>query len=213
MNANAELEGIFPDVQSVVQGLTLHHDEMRLFVVHLDSSNDLAPLKHLSGVFAGRPILVLFDENPPASALVNAMREGASQVVLIPFHSDDFQNALHSIELQFGHTTSKTRLIAVTGRHGGAGATPIAVNLAYEVAQKHHLDCILLELSSNIGVLSSYLDIEPKYTIRDLLEMGGDIDVYPCGKPWFHSEIACQFWPVRPMYQPNLLRTAPQCCG
>lgn len=178
LNANVEIDGCYPDIPSVVERVSLSHDEVRLFIVHLDSLDNLAPLKHLSGIFAGRPILVLVDGNPSASDIVHAMREGAAQVVLIPVQTEDFRAALQSIETHFGHTIGKSRLIAVTGSHGGAGATTISVNLAYEIAQTFQVDCILLELSTNIGVLSSYLNIEPSFTTRDLLEIGEEIDVY-----------------------------------
>ncbi len=176
--ASAEVEGIFPDVPSALEAISQSHDERKLFVLHLDSIDDLIPLKHVSGVFAGRPILALFDENPSPSTLVRAMRQGVSQVVLLPFQSDDFQEALCSIETHFGHAVGKSQLIAVTAGHGGVGATTISVNLAYETAQQFQLDCILLELSYNVGVLGSYLDIQPKFTTRDLLELGGELDVY-----------------------------------
>lgn len=178
LNAAAEIDGCYPDISTVVERVSLNHDELRLFIVHLDSIDDLAPLKHLSGVYAGRPILALVDGNQPATSVIHAMREGATQVVLIPFQSEDFREALQSIETQFGHAIGKSRLIAVTGSHGGAGATTISVNLAYEIAQTFQLDCILLELSANIGVLSSYLNIEPKHSTRDVLEMGEELDVY-----------------------------------
>lgn len=177
-NARAEIDSCYPDVASVVEHVSLSHDEMRLFIVHLDSIDDLAALKHLSGVYVGRPVLAVVDGNPSVPAIVHAMREGATQVVLVPFQADDFDEALQSIETQFGHAVGKSRLIAVTGSHGGAGATTLSVNLAYEIAQTFELDCILLELSSSIGVLSACLNIESRHTTRDLLEIGEDLDAY-----------------------------------
>ena len=177
-SADVELDGVYPSVAAVIERVNLRHDETRLFVVHLDAVDDLAPLKHLSGVFAGRPILGIIGGKPAADELLRAMRQGVTQAVLLPFSPDDFQLALCSIETQFGHKTGQSRLIAVTGSHGGAGVTTLAVNLAYETAQQFQLDCILLELSQNVGVVAAHLDIVPDYTNCDLLQMGKDLDIY-----------------------------------
>jgi pilus assembly protein CpaE len=49
------------------------------------------------------------------------------------------------------------------------------VNLAYELALAKQMKCILMELSLRMGVLASQLDIQPRYTMSDLL-LNKDVD-------------------------------------
>ena len=54
----------------------------------------------------------------------------------LPLDVHDFHEALDSIAIQFGHSSTHSVVIGVTGGHGGAGATTVAVNLAYEILSK-----------------------------------------------------------------------------
>ncbi len=67
-------------------------------------------------------------------------------------------------------------MIAVAGVTGGSGATTVALNLAYEIADRHSLRCVLVDLSLRMGVVASLLNIEPAYTINDLLRDSRRID-------------------------------------
>ena len=80
LNISAELVAEYPDIPSATDGIELHHDETRLFIVHLTDESHLDKLKHLSGVFPGRPILALMDGEPSSSFLVHAMRDGATRL-------------------------------------------------------------------------------------------------------------------------------------
>jgi pilus assembly protein CpaE len=178
LNQSAEIEVEFRNMVSAIEQLTLQHDDSRLFVVHLDDLDQLADLKRLSGTFAGRPVLVLINGDTEKSAVVNVMRFGASQVVMLPLSVAEFTEALNGILIQFGHLANRTQVIAVTGAHGGVGSTSMAVDLAFELAQQYQLDTILLELQQNFGVLASFLGIEPRHTTDQLLELGYAIDLY-----------------------------------
>ena len=52
------------------------------------------------------------------------------------------------------------------------------MNLAYEVGFLREIHCILLELSLRMGSLVDHLDIQPRYTIADLLEEAERLDSY-----------------------------------
>ncbi len=178
LNQSAEVDAEFRNISSAIEQLKLHHDDTRLFVIHLNDLSHDDQLKQLSGTFAGRPILVLMNGGADSSSILNVMRHGGSQVVMLPLSIAEFTEALNSILVQFGHLANRTRVIAVTGGHGGAGSTSVAINLAYEVAQQYQLDTILLELQLNVGVLGAFLQIEPQHTTEELLAMGHAVDLY-----------------------------------
>jgi pilus assembly protein CpaE len=150
----------------------------RLFVVHLDSVQELPAIKRLSSFFPGNPILVLMEPDADPNVPITAMRMGASQVVTLPLQADDFKLALDCISNQFG-APAANQVIAVAGVTGGCGATTLAINLAFEVAQSHsNLRVVLAELSLPMGKLPLYLNVEPRYTTVDLLKDIHRIDLY-----------------------------------
>jgi pilus assembly protein CpaE len=118
------------------------------------------------------------DEGADATVLLAAMRAGSSQVVPMPLDGQDFQEALDCVGVHFGRSPRASRLVAVSGVTGGCGATTLAINLAHEMAQVHGRQTILTELSLQIGMLVTYLDIQPKYTLDDLLTYQPELDVH-----------------------------------
>jgi pilus assembly protein CpaE len=103
-----------------------------------------------------------------ASRLVDGNDESRFQVVSLPLHSDDLQAALHALAESFGG--SGNRVVAVCGVTGGSGATTLTLNLAYELAAERHLRCLMVDLSFQMGVLATNLNIEPQFTIQDVLK-------------------------------------------
>ncbi len=181
-NLDVDIEQEFPDVFTTVENLRLHYDESKLFVCIIDGEHHGDLLRRLSGAFAGRPIVALIDGDMNSSAVVHAMRDGATQVVMLPLDSTDFRDAITSVAMQFGHVASKSKVIAVSAAHGGVGTTTLAVNLAYELAQTYQLDTIVAELSHHCGVLASHLSIAPQFTTLELFQNGYELDVYSVKK-------------------------------
>lgn len=149
----------------------------RLFIVHLDSARELPTIKRLSSFCPGNPILVVMSPSADPSVPITAMRMGASQVVMLPLQADDFKMALECIAGQYG-TPVTNQVIAVAGVTGGCGATTIAINVAFEIAQCRPVRVILAELSLQVGKLPLYLNVEPRYTTHDLLREIHRLDLY-----------------------------------
>jgi pilus assembly protein CpaE len=155
-----------------------HEPGKRLFIVNLHSPNDLASLKRLSGAAVGQPILTLLGFTGDAGVPIAVQRHGAHQVVLLPFHADDFRSAMEGIALQHGLLPTENQVISVAGVTGGSGATTIAINLAYELALTHRKRVILTELSLQMGKLAIFLNVEPRFTTHDLLREVHRTDLY-----------------------------------
>src|SRR5438046_1466867 len=94
----------------------------RLFIVHLDSTQELPAIKRLSSFFPGNPILVLMEAHGDPNVPIMAMRMGASQVVTLPLQADDFKLALDCISNQFG-APAANQVIAVAGVSCGCAPT------------------------------------------------------------------------------------------
>lgn len=142
----------------------------RLFIVQIESLQDLPAINRLSSFFAGNPILVLLPGSDDPSVPIQAMRMGASQVVSLPLRADDFRQALDCIANQFGKPLANL-VVGVAGVTGGCGATTMAINIAFEISQAHpNLRVVLAELSLQVGKLPLYLNVEPRLTTHDLLK-------------------------------------------
>jgi pilus assembly protein CpaE len=162
----------------LVQHRDTFRDAPHLFLLHVQSAEHLRELKRLSGTFIGRPFLALLDEGAGVSEVIGALRAGATQVVVLPLQARDFREALDCIALQFSRPLHASQLFAVSGVTGGCGATTLAVNLAYDLAHMHQRKTILAELTLQMGMLVTYLDVQPEYTIEDLLTYGHELDVH-----------------------------------
>jgi pilus assembly protein CpaE len=195
----ARIEAEFLGVESAISGLRMpqamedqkyqnqlrgsKHDIVipeaprRLFIVHLDSMQELPAIKRLSSFYPGNPILVLMDTAGDPNIPITAMRMGASQIVTLPWQAEDFKQALDCIANQHGHPVNN-QVIAVAGVTGGCGATTIAINVAFELAYMHAVRVILAELSLQVGKLPLYLNVEPRYTTHDLLRDIHRLDLY-----------------------------------
>ncbi len=206
LNQNVEIDQEFADVTATVENLSLHHDENRLFVCHCDVDHQEIMIKRLSGAFRGRPIVALIEGESNSTSLVHAMRDGAAQVVMLPLDNADFREAINMVALQFGHAASQSQVIAVTGAHGGAGSTTLALNLAYELAHSYQLETIVAELSLNFGVFASYLAVEPAYTTLELLQHGAETDIYITKKALvpFGDRLSVLAGPMHAVMAPNV---------
>lgn len=169
LNYPATIEAEFRDAQSLFLEYRTKKQTPHLVVVQIRSEKDLGELKRLNGNLAGWPLIALMSSDCSTTELLRANRAGAGQIVLIPPSNHDFNEALRCIGLQFGFISRASSVVAVTGSTGGSGATTLALALAAEAAHLHKIHSILIELGMQIGVVSSYLDIEPRMTFPDLL--------------------------------------------
>ncbi len=172
----ATLEADFPDVKTAIAALPAPTEAKQLFVFHVRSPADLRQMERLNDMFLGHPILAVLVGSPEPSLLMAAMRAGAAQVVSLPINIDDFKLALSRIARQFGHSSLST-MIAVSGVSEGCGATTLAVNLASEIGHLYRIPCILVELAMQLGRLPSHLNLDPRYTTRELVQEIDRIDL------------------------------------
>jgi pilus assembly protein CpaE len=180
LNRSAHLEAEFSSVEDATDAVRRSSAEMRVLILHMDSSSDLTALGQLKTRLPGWPVIALVEGYDPRSSLgevvIGIMRAGASEIVSLPIQAEEFNTALDRIAVQFVYSARQTKVIAVAGANGGSGATTIALNLAYEIADRHDLRCVLVDLSLRMGVVASHLNIEPAHTIIDLLRDTRRID-------------------------------------
>ena len=170
------IEAVFRTTEEVVAKQEFLREGLRLFVTHLQTEQELHATRRLNAAFPGYPIVALMDDGDNASCLLVAMRAGVCQVVPLPLEATDFKDALDSIARQHQRHNSLGRVVAVSGVAGGCGATTLAINLAYEIANGHRERTILAELSLQMGMIVTYLDFESQFGLDDLLSCNQHMD-------------------------------------
>lgn len=176
-NQAASLESEFSDVKSVIGHLPLSPGEKRLFIMQVESPDDLKQLERLNDTYIGCPVLALVNGGNDLHPLLEAVRAGAAQVVPLPAAREEIAHALARIARQFGFSPTECKLIAVSGVTGGAGTTTIAINLASEIAAIHGVPTVLMELGHQVGKLAVCLNLKPRFTTQDLLSDPEHMDI------------------------------------
>ncbi|OAI51762.1 hypothetical protein AYO44_16915, partial [Planctomycetaceae bacterium SCGC AG-212-F19] len=148
-----------------------------LFIVRVDSAQSLSQLKRLSRAYTGQPILGLMNPDTDTAALLSTLRAGACQIALMPLRVEDFQSALETVMAQFGHQTTSSQIIAISGVSEGCGATTIAINLSYAIATAYKTKTILAEFAVRLGRLAAYLELTPTLTTADILNEADRLDM------------------------------------
>lgn len=169
----AEPVAVCADVTCALDEALAHPGEGHLFLVQLAPGEDPGRLAKLTTTLPGQPVLALLPATTDMSRLLATQRAGASQVVVLPWQTDDFLRALDCLALQFAPPPREARVVAVCGVGGGAGATTLALNLAFELVQTPGVagrrSVLLVELARQMGTLATYLQVEPEFNVHQLL--------------------------------------------
>lgn len=106
--------------------------------------------------------------------ILQAMRSGAEEFLAQPFNWPTVVQSLEriraKINLQSTKNADRGRIITVFSNKGGVGTTTVATNLAISLAKEHHKSVCLVDLVLQFGSVTSFLNVEPTYTILDLVK-------------------------------------------
>jgi pilus assembly protein CpaE len=175
-HATVQVEREFTAVSTALECLRPTRKQPRLLIVALGTQCDAGTIERMSSILTGWPILAVLTQKVQAADLLEINRAGAAQMVSLPLDRDDFQRALHMIGAQFGTAPKDRHVLAVTGAAGGSGTTTLAINLAHKIAFRLGRPTILAELSLQMGVLASMLDLQPRVTLPHLIRESHRID-------------------------------------
>ncbi|HEY1190424.1 MAG TPA: hypothetical protein VGE74_22510 [Gemmata sp.] len=154
-----------------------HSEGRRLFIVRVGSLGEADQISRIGAVFPGCPVLALVEGDYDTAALFRVNRNGAAQLVPMPFTRTDLGAALDRVLVQFGAEKALSRVIAVGGVAEGCGATTAALNLAAELPALSGVPCVLAELTRGLGRLTGLLNLAPPLTTADILADPGGPDL------------------------------------
>ncbi len=184
-NGSAEVESAFRSAYMAIDCLRHYKNQPRLLIVRTGPDFPPETISRLAAALKGWPILALMS-GAEGDDFLRVNRAGAVQVLALPLDSSDFQQALAVIGSQFDRGSLDRHVLAVTSAAGGGGATTIAANLAYELAELIGRSTILAELTQQMGSLASMFDLEPRVTLPHLIREIHRVDDYLVEKTLVH---------------------------
>jgi pilus assembly protein CpaE len=161
----------------------------KVLIVDVSDSN-----KPLSAML---PIIAAFAEDTRLIAIgavndINVYREmieaGISEYLIKPVTDKSLSSALARAdehksraaaaesEPKQATDSGKRSLVAVLGTRGGVGASTVAMNLAWLMANEHKRETMLLDLDLQCGTIALALDVEPSHGLREVLDNPARID-------------------------------------
>ncbi|HEV2420442.1 MAG TPA: AAA family ATPase [Candidatus Acidoferrales bacterium] len=109
---------------------------------------------------------------PSPQLMLEAMRSGVQDFVGKPVSAGALKEVLlrFSIDVEGKAQPFLERLIVVMGSKGGVGATTVAVNLGVQLATYAKKRVALLDFARPLGNVHLFLDLQPKFNVRDAAE-------------------------------------------
>ncbi|HWP56614.1 MAG TPA: AAA family ATPase [Candidatus Acidoferrales bacterium] len=107
--------------------------------------------------------------------ILRAMRSGAEEFFTQPFNWPEVFQSLDRIRNKITiHSASAAksehgRIITVFSNKGGVGSTTVATNLSVFLAARKQISTCLVDLVLQFGSVTSFLNLDPTYTILDLV--------------------------------------------
>jgi pilus assembly protein CpaE len=146
----------------------------------------------------GQVAVFLYLRHADTNTLLKALRLGVQECFVTAIAEEDFQKAIKRLlktktSLQPGE---KSQVIALLGCKGGAGVTFTTVNLAQTLADHRQEAALLIDLDLRAGNISSFLDIQPRYTILDVIENFDRIDPQYLSDIIYHNESGIDVLPA-----------------
>ena len=138
-------------------------DKTDVLIVDSDqvAQEDLSDLSLLSHE-KNYPALIYLAASWTEQHLINLMRAGIQDIIRLPLNgsSQDLLDAIERIRQKattMKRNKAKGKIISFMPCKGGAGATFIGVNLAYQLAEKYGQRILFLDLHSQYGDAAYYL--------------------------------------------------------
>jgi pilus assembly protein CpaE len=152
----------------------------RLLIVDLnDADLPLSAMNELAEVCEPGVTVIAIGSRNDVGLFRDLINHGVSDYLVKPIAPSLLQKSLLNVldSTSIAKQASRLgRLVAVTGARGGAGATMLAVNMAWTIAHQRRRRVALVDLDLQYGTVALALDLEPSTGLREALEQPSRID-------------------------------------
>jgi pilus assembly protein CpaE len=145
--------------------------------VGADSIADLEALGRISA--DKRPSLIVIGDAANTECMRVAMRIGARDFLVEPLTQSEVLAAIKRVAGERRarqRTAAQCRTIAFMNAKGGSGATFIACNVAHMFTSVSNLRTVLVDLDSQFGTLTQYLDLRARAGLLEACDVASELD-------------------------------------
>ncbi|MBI3438650.1 MAG: AAA family ATPase [Proteobacteria bacterium] len=123
----------------------------------------LAALENLQASLGAHTKLFIIGDVNDVTLLRELARRGVAQYFLAPADAHEVARAICDLYVE----TDKSHVLAVVGSRGGVGASTIAHNLAWSIAERQDLSTTLIELDLAFGATAFTFDKRPAHSLAE----------------------------------------------
>ena len=112
--------------------------------------------------------------------ILQFIKIGIKDFLDIPVSEDDFKKLVDRLQSQVASSQTSHRAgkkISLYGPKGGVGVTFLTSNLAVAFAKNRQKKVCIIDLSLEFADVCTYMNLEPRYTIKDVLENDKALDI------------------------------------
>ncbi len=155
-------------------------DQPSLVLIDLSDSEeiDLGVVKKMAAYFPNSKLIGV--GNPTnADSVIQLIKFGVRDFLKLPFDTAEIKALLNTSDHEPKFMTPKKlgRIVTVFSPKGGTGVTLLTANLGVSLAQSGPERIGICDLSPQAGDVSTYLDLIPSYTLRDLIDNTPRLDL------------------------------------
>jgi pilus assembly protein CpaE len=146
-------------------------DGADLLVLHLGDNGDSVLERIEKAASEQNTRVIVTAHEAEADLILRVLRAGASEFLVQPVSSEEFGAAVERVVRSLApQQQALGQVYAVYSPKGGLGSTTVAVNLACTLARKHKNERVaVVDAVMHGGDVNVFLDMNPRYTIADLL--------------------------------------------
>lgn len=169
------------DFKGLAESLTRSAPDLVIIDADLDGDG-FASAEQARVLNPGAAVIMII-EAFQADAMFRAIRAGAHDVLLGPldaaavhetimrvYNDAKTKEAASQAPVRAQSKKAQADIISFFSSKGGVGKTQAAINMAAALAQRADLDVVLLELDTDFGTVASDLNLQPFYTLSDIIE-------------------------------------------
>ena len=147
-----------------------------------------------------KPPLVVVGNDLDPNVMRLAMQAGARDFLKDDATDDEFVAILSTLHTEVREAVDHVS-IAVVSASGGNGASTVALNIAALAAEQNRRKTALVDLDLQNATLSHMLDLKPKRSILEALEIADELDEYSLGAYMSEHASGIQFIAATPSVQ------------
>jgi pilus assembly protein CpaE len=152
----------------------------KIALVDVDGQPDpVSVVKRLSELYGSVCKLILIGSANDVSLYRRMVNAGAVDYLVKPLASEGLNQAMQlalKSERNAATEIKEAKTVIIMGARGGIGASTIAVNMGWLMAEEANLNVALLDLDLHFGISSLALDLEPGRGLRDILSSPHRVD-------------------------------------